>query len=249
MNNNSFKEGLLKIMERKEHWAWAGFTSGLVPEALLHHHFEQEYATYVRDFPVLVGWAYVQCPVAEVRRELAENLFEEETGGLVAGKPHPELFLEYPRGLGMDMRRFDDITLIPAAATYRSVLDRAVKDSGWQTAAAVATLFIEGTAHERGEVDENAPKRPVEPLDKHPLVVHYGLPLENLSLTKAHRQVEGEHRSSAWRIFLNYVDDQEVQQKILTVMEEALAAWLDYRDAVAELCGLKRGPGDIPTAI
>ena len=52
----------------------------------LHIHFEQEYATYVRDFPVMVGWAYVQCPIAEVRRDLAENLYEEETGGVIAGQ-------------------------------------------------------------------------------------------------------------------------------------------------------------------
>jgi pyrroloquinoline-quinone synthase len=38
----------------------------------------------------------VQCPIAEVRRELIENVYEEETGGLAAGRPHPELFLLYP---------------------------------------------------------------------------------------------------------------------------------------------------------
>ena len=84
-----FREAMLQIMERKVHWAWKHFTSGAVPAERLHIHFEQEYATYVRDFPVMLGWAYVQCPVAEVRRDLAENLYEEETGGLIAGKPAP----------------------------------------------------------------------------------------------------------------------------------------------------------------
>src|SRR5678815_2656856 len=110
-------------MERKTHWAWSQFTSGKVPRERLHLHFEQEYATYVRDFPVMLGWAYVQCPIPEVRRELAENLFEEETGGIVAGRPHPELFLEYPRGLGMDLARFDAIEHLPGARRYRDTLD------------------------------------------------------------------------------------------------------------------------------
>src|SRR4051812_43507058 len=88
-----FIEQLLQVMEGKSHWAWPLFTSGQVARERLHVHFEQEYETYVRDFPVLVGRAYVQCPVAEVRRELAENVYEEETGGLIAGRPHPELFL------------------------------------------------------------------------------------------------------------------------------------------------------------
>ena len=77
-------------MERKVHWAWPHFTSGRVAKERLHIHFEQEYATYVRDFPIMVGWAYVQCPIAEVRRDLAENLYEEETGGIIAGRPHPD---------------------------------------------------------------------------------------------------------------------------------------------------------------
>ena len=85
MNEAAFREAMLRVMERKVHWAWPAFTSGLVQKRLLHRHLEQEYAVYVRDFPQLIGRAYVQCPIAAVRRELAENLFEEETGGLVAG--------------------------------------------------------------------------------------------------------------------------------------------------------------------
>ena len=77
MEREIFREQLLGVMEQKRHWAWPQFTSGQVARDLLHFHFEQEYETYVRDFPVMLGWAYVRCPVAAARRELAENLFEE----------------------------------------------------------------------------------------------------------------------------------------------------------------------------
>src|ERR1043166_1769463 len=147
-------------MERKTHWAWSAFTSGKVPREQLHLHFEQEYATYVRDFPVMLGGAYVQCPIPEVRRDLAENLYEEETGGVIAGRPHPELFLEYPRGLGMDLSRFSHITLLPAAAGFRATLDEHTQRRGWAQACAVTTIFLEGTEHERGELDPASPKRP-----------------------------------------------------------------------------------------
>ena len=40
---------------------------------------------------------------------------------------------------------------------------------------------------------------PKERLHIHPLVKHHGLPLEHLALTKAHREVEGEHRAAAWK--------------------------------------------------
>jgi len=241
MNVDQFREALLGVMERKEHWAWPAWGSGLVPAERLHVHFEQEYEVYVRDFPVLIGRAYVQCPVAEARRELAENLYEEETGGLAAGKPHPELFLEYPRGLGMDLKRFESVELLPAARAYRAELDDATTNRGWEVAAAVTALWLEGTRFERGEIDPGAAKRPSPPLEEHPLVVHYGLPLEGLALTKAHRQVEGDHRVAAWKVILECVA-ASARPQVVDAMERALSAWQGYRDDVASAVGIERGP-------
>lgn len=236
MTTGEFREALLAIMERKKHWAWPHFTSGKVARDRLHIHFEQEYATYVRDFPVLVGWAYVQCPIAEARRDLAENLYEEETGGLIAGRPHPELFLEYPRGLGMDLSRFEAIELLPAARRFRAVLDARTRRN-WAQACVVTTIFLEGTDHERGEIDATAPRRPEPPLEQHPLVVYYGLPLDALALTKAHRRVEGSHRQAAWRIVLEHIAPQD-RAGAVEALEETLAAWSAYRDEVAAACGV-----------
>jgi Iron-containing redox enzyme len=243
-----FRESLLGIMERKVHWAWPGFTAGLVPKSHLHIHLEQEYATYVRDFPVLVARAYINCPVAEVRRELAENIYEEETGGLHAGRPHPELFLEYPRGLGMDLSRFAQVTLLPRALEYRKFIDHSTLGAGWEVATAVTTLFIEGTSWERGELDPAAPKRPEPPLEQHPLVQHYGLPLESLQLARAHRAAEGSHRGAAWRMLLEFVSSA-TRPRVVSSLETALSRWLAYRDDVADACGLERGPDDAPRRI
>jgi hypothetical protein len=239
MTRGEFQEALLQIMERKQHWAWPGFTSGKVTRERLHIHLEHEYAVYVRDFPVLVGRAYVQCPIAAVRRELAENLYEEETGKLAAGRPHPELFLEYPRGLGMDLERFEHVELLPAAAKYRAWIDEATIASGWVIAAIVVTIFLEGTPHERGELDPNAAKRPAPPLEDHPLVRHYGLPIESLALTKAHRHVEGDHRAAAWRCLLDHAPAEQYAQAV-AALERTLSSWLAYRDEVALACGLSR---------
>ncbi|KPK14113.1 MAG: hypothetical protein AMJ62_13905 [Myxococcales bacterium SG8_38] len=226
-------------MERKTHWAWPAFTGGLVRANKLHIHLEQEWEVYVRDFPIMVGRAYIQCPIAEVRRELAENLYEEETGGLAAGKPHPELFLMYPRGLGMDLERFVRVELLHAARAYRAYIDDATMNRGWAVAASIATLFIEGTAYERHELDELAPARPQPPLEEHPLVKHYGLPVECLALTKAHRSVEGEHRKAAWRVMLHHVPASDRAQ-VVRAMSQAVDAWRAYRDDVAKACGITR---------
>ncbi len=238
MDREAFTEALLRVMEAKEHWAWRHFTEGRVPRERLHIHLEQEYATYVRDFPVLVARAYVGCPIAAVRRDLIENVYEEETGRLGAGRPHPELFLEYPRGLGMDLERFEQVELLPGARAYRAYLDRCTLHGGWDVAAAVTTLFLEGTKFDRGELSDTAPRRPTPELSEHPLVKHYGLPLEALALTRAHRRVEGGHRAAAWRAILDHVSDPGRQEAVLTAMSAVLEHWLRYRDDVATACGI-----------
>ncbi len=239
MDRAVFREELLSVMERKDHWAWPAFTHGKVPRQLLHLHFEQEYATYVRDFPIMVGWAYVRCPIPEVRRSLAENLYEEETGGLAAGSPHPELFLEYPRGLGMDLERFNNITLSPAAQRYRNFLDEAIQHRGWEIAVAIVTIFIEGNKDERLALDPTKRPAALPSLMEHPLVKHYGLPMQFLTLTRAHRKVEGDHRGAAWAAILDHVTPTR-RGAVVRAMKEALEHWLSYRDEVAALCGVFR---------
>ena len=242
MDRETFKEALLAVMERKVHWAWPSFTSGRVSRERLHVHLEQEYATYVRDFPVLVARAYVQCPLPAVRRALAENVYEEETGALSFGRPHAELFLMMPRGLGMDVERFERVCLLPEAGRFRAFLDRATLAQGWEVATAVTTLFLEGTAYDRGELDPDAPRRPEPPLSEHPLVRHYDLPVDCLALTRAHRMVEGGHRAAAWQTVLDDIPGG-ARLAVVGAMEQALAAWLAYRDGVALACGLTREDG------
>ncbi len=239
LSRDAMLEALLQVMERKVHWSNPAFATGGVPRDRMHIHFEQEYAVFIRDFPILVGRAYVQCPIADVRKDLAGNLYEEETGGLAAGRPHPDLFLEIPRGFGCDMARFDAITLLPGAQAYRAVLDHHTHGRGWEEAAAAVTLFIEGTSYDRGEVDARAPKRPMPPIAQHPLHLHYGLPLAALELPRVHRDVEGNHRAAAWRTITEYVHGS-ARARVVATLDACLAGWLRYKDDVAVACGLAR---------
>jgi pyrroloquinoline-quinone synthase len=77
------------------------------------------------------------------------------------------------------------------------------------------------------------------PLEEHPLVKHYGLSLDHLALTKAHRQVEGHHRIAAWDAILDHVVPLR-RGAVVRVMEDALRSWLLYRDEVALVCGVQR---------
>src|SRR5690348_18476016 len=114
-----FRERLLSVMDRKHHWAWPHFTGDSLAKEQLKIHFQQEFAVYVRDFPVLLARIHGQNPPPAVRRMLAENIYEEDTGGLSLGKSHPELFLQMMAGLGLTPATFEGVRLLPPAPRYR----------------------------------------------------------------------------------------------------------------------------------
>jgi pyrroloquinoline-quinone synthase len=230
-------------MDRKHHWAYPALTRpGLAREQLLTH-FRHEYLVYVRDFPALLARTLgVVPPIEEVRHALAENLYEEQTGGLSGTAPHPRLFLGMMSGLGFESALFvdDDAWLHPAARTFRDFLRDRACAAPWQAAVALLTIFVEGSVHERAELAGTF-KRPQgeEAIRQHPLVKFYGCPPEAMQLTRAHAQVEGKHREDAWRILLGYVaDPSDVGDAVCGICDEALRRWHDYRDGVAERMGL-----------
>src|SRR5262249_39909565 len=115
LTTSRFQEEMLRIMDRKHHWAWPAFSDGTATKDQMTRHFQQEFAVYVRDFPVLLARIHGQNPPPAVRRMLAENIYEEDTGGLSLGKSHPELFLQMMAGLGLTATTFEDIRLLPPA--------------------------------------------------------------------------------------------------------------------------------------
>jgi pyrroloquinoline quinone (PQQ) biosynthesis protein C len=236
------RERLLAAMDRKDHWAWPSLTRPGLSRGQLTVHFRHEYQVYVRDFPVLLARVLGQGPPEDVRRALAENIFEEQTGKLSFGVAHPELFLEMMDGLGIprDAVAGADPPLAPEAIAYRALLDRRSLEAPWIVGAAVLTIFVEGSVHERAELGGTRALPPVEEaILAHPMVRHYGCPPEKLRLPRAHRAVEAGHRRDAWQMVLGHAEPG-AERAIAGAVEEALAAWLSYRDGVARAMGLRR---------
>lgn len=236
------RERLLAVMDRKDHWAWPRFTQPGLSRAQLAVHFRHEYQVYVRDFPVLLARVLGQGPPDDVRHALAENIFEEQTGKLSFGVAHPALFLEMMDGLGIDRAAVAaaEPPLVPEAIAYRALLDRVSVSAPWIVGAAVLTIFVEGSVHERAEL---AGTRVLPPVDEailaHPMVKHYGCPPEKMRLPRAHRAVEAGHRRDAWQMVLGHADAANAGA-IVRAVEAAHDAWLAYRDGVARSMGLTR---------
>jgi pyrroloquinoline-quinone synthase len=236
---------LLVLMDQKHHWAYPHLTRpGLSREQLLVH-FRHEYLVFVRDFPALLARAMGQTPpIEDVRRSLAENLYEEQTGGLSRTGPHPELFLRMMEGLGFDRSAFadDDRWLHPAARAYRDFLREASARPPWQASVALLTIWLEGSVHEREELAGTFVRpRGEAAVTGHALVRHYGCPPSAMQLTRAHGEIEGSHRADAWRMVTGHVPREgELAGVVVSTCERALSLWHAYRDGVAERMGVLR---------
>lgn len=240
MSETELRERLLAIMDRKNHRGWPAFTRPGLTKQQLAIHFGQEWAVYVRDFPMLLARLLGQGPPTEVRRALAENIYEEQTGGLSGGVPHPELFLRMIDGLGIARTDVTHATLLPAARAYREHLDRVSIDPPWVVGASVLTIFVEGSVHERKELEGRREHLPVEEaIAAHPMVAFYGCPKDAMGLVRAHRAVEGGHRKDAWEMVEGHAGAYEAQ--IVAAMERASELWHAYRDDVCRAAGIPLG--------
>jgi hypothetical protein len=239
------RERLLAVMDRKHHWAFPALTRAGLTREQLFTHFRHEYLVYIRDFPVLLARALAQAPpIDELRSFLAENLYEEQTGGLSATAAHPRLFLRMMQGLSLDGAAFadDDAWLHPMARAYRDFLHERASAAPWQAAVTLLTIFVEGSVNERAELEGTFVRRRGEDaVREHPLVKAYGCPPEAMDLTRAHALVEGKHREAAWEVVLRYTPDESVPARAASATsEQALELLQGYRDGVAERMGLSR---------
>ena len=86
-----------------KHPFYVAWTEGKLSKSVLAEYAKQYYA-HVRAFPTYVSAVHSHCEDLSVRRELLENLIEEERGE----ENHPELWLRFAEGLGVAR---DDVRL------------------------------------------------------------------------------------------------------------------------------------------
>jgi pyrroloquinoline quinone (PQQ) biosynthesis protein C len=237
------QERLLRILERKNHWAWPWFAEGRVPLPRLLPHFQQEWAVYVRDFPQLLAriMGHSESP-QDARAMLAANIYEEQTGGISGATSHPELFLRMMEGCGFSRFDFAHVELLPAAKRYRMFLDEVSGGDHWVVGAAVLTIFVEGSVNERRELEKTGAQSDAgieAAIRQHPLVRIHGIDPKFLELQRVHQKVEGGHRLDAWKMVLGHTP-VTLEDHVVQTVQGALERWLTYRDDVVQACGIAR---------
>lgn len=101
----------LHLLKHPFYQAWMAGT--LSRETLID--YAEQYYFHVDRFPRYIGAIHSHCENAEQRRELLENLNDEE--GRTHGVPHPDLWLQFAEGMGAS--RTEVVMIEPRTAIRR----------------------------------------------------------------------------------------------------------------------------------
>ncbi len=100
MTQQQFLEQLNNILDQNhllKHPFYQMWNEGKLDLAMLQE-YAQEYYLQVHNFPTYVSATHAACDDIKIRQMLLENLIEEERGAA----NHPELWLRFAEGLGLD---------------------------------------------------------------------------------------------------------------------------------------------------
>src|SRR6266700_3440480 len=116
----AFVEGLRAMIDAGRafgrHPLWRRIAEGRLPHSALRP-FAVQFFLQVREFPRAVSALHAVCPDAGERIELAESLYEEETGRISGcNVSHPELFIRFGEGLGLERRALVEGAACPGTA-------------------------------------------------------------------------------------------------------------------------------------
>lgn len=92
-----------------KHPFYQAWSEGRLSKAILGEYAKQYYA-HVRAFPTYVSAVHSRCEDLSIRKELLENLIEEERGN----ENHPELWLRFAEGLGVARADVTEAELLPS---------------------------------------------------------------------------------------------------------------------------------------
>src|SRR5207253_4541334 len=106
------------------HPLWLGIADGRLPRAALAP-FVVQFFLQVREFPRAVSALHSSCPDPRERIELAESLYEEETGRIAGcNVSHPELFVRFGEGVGVPRDAMVKGVPLPATAALIDWFER-----------------------------------------------------------------------------------------------------------------------------
>ena len=202
------------MLEHPFYKAWS--EGNLTQEALAE--YSKQYYEHVRSFPIYLSATHSRCDDAEARQLLLENLIEEEHGEV----NHPELWLRFAEGLGVDRGEVKSAELLPqTVASVQTFKDMTTDDNYLK---GVAALY----AYE-SQIPEVAKTK------REGLKECYGIDDERtVSYFSVHEEADVVHREQEREIIERHATSDEARQAILDGAEAGARAVWTFLDGCYE---------------
>lgn len=183
--------------------------------------FAVQFFLQVREFPRAVSAMHSNCPFPKERMELAESIYEEETGRLSGcNLPHPELFIRFGEAIGLERTEMVEGRPLPATRALIDWFELSTKQRSFIEAAAAINLAAEGQVP--GAFGPMARR----------LQQHYGLSREAVAFWDIHEMADAEHSDVGDNIVVRHATDAAIQARVRDALQHSLDAWWHFFDGI-----------------
>jgi pyrroloquinoline-quinone synthase len=202
------------------HPLWLALADGKLRREQLQC-FAVQFFLQVREFPRAVSAMHANCPFPEVRMELAESIYEEDTGRISGcNQPHPELFIRFGEAVGLSRAAMIDGQPLPATRALIDWFELSTKQRSFIEAAAAINLAAEGQVP--GAFGPMARR----------LEQHYGLAREAVAFWDLHEIADAEHSRVGDNIVVRHATDAVTQARARDALQHSLDAWWQFFDGI-----------------
>jgi pyrroloquinoline-quinone synthase len=203
------------------HPLWRRITEGEIPRAALGP-FVVQFFLQVREFPRAVSALHSSCPDARERVELAESLYEEETGRISGcNVSHPELFMRFGEGVGGARDAMLAGVPLPATAALIDWFERSTRERPFIEGAAATNLAAEGQVPGTFGPFARA------------LEHHYGCTSAQVAFWDVHEQADREHSAIGDHVVVRLATTPALQADVRRAVARSLELWWRFFDGIA----------------
>jgi pyrroloquinoline-quinone synthase len=203
------------------HPLWLRIAEGRVPRAALGP-FAVQFFLQVREFPRAVSALHSSCPDADQRVELAESLYEEETGRISGcNVSHPELFIRFGEAVGAARTAMERGVPLPATAALIDWFLESTRDRPFIEGAAATNLAAEGQVPGAFGPFARALER------------HYGCSAEQVAFWDVHEHADRDHSAVGDHIVVRLATTAALQSDVRRAVARSLDLWWGFFDGIA----------------
>jgi len=203
------------------HPLWLRIAEGRVPRAALGP-FAVQFFLQVREFPRAVSALHSSCPDADQRVELAESLYEEETGRISGcNVSHPELFIRFGEAVGAARTAMERGVPLPTTAALIDWFLESTRDRPFIEGAAATNLAAEGQVPGAFGPFARALER------------HYGCSADQVAFWDVHEHADRDHSAVGDHIVVRLATTAALQSDVRRAVARSLDLWWGFFDGIA----------------